>query len=486
MGQAEATILAPRVGSAEGKPLSRTFAGAICRLCDFATVVLAGIALYYIHVTGFPRPIQPIYIGALGIGGLLTVLVLSWADAYGDHALQGERLLPGRILAGWGVAFSLMLALAFGLKISSDYSRIWATGWLLAGGGGLLLTHGLARLRMRTLAARGRFAARTVIVGGGEHGQRLAEHLLRHGDANTRLIGFIDDRKDRTPSRIGELPVLGNSDLLLQLVRQEKVDQVFVALPWNAEARLGEIVRKLARTPVPIRLTPDMVGFQFMDREFEQIARLPVLKLYDRPISGWAQVAKAIEDRLLAGLGVLFLSPLLLLVALAIKLDSPGPVFFRQRRLGFNHNEILVWKFRTMYVDKTDADCDVQTSQNDPRVTRVGAFLRRSSLDELPQLFNVLFGDMSLVGPRPHALNTKAAGRLFEDVVDDYASRHRVKPGITGWAQVNGWRGETDTVEKIEKRVEYDLYYIENWSIGFDVEIMLRTLYIVVSDRNAY
>ena len=177
---------------------------------------------------------------------------------------------------------------------------------------------------------------------------------------------------------------------------------------------------------------------------------------------------------------------LLLLIALAIKLDSRGPVFFKQVRYGFNNTLIRVWKFRSMYSDMADVHCDVQTCKDDPRITRVGQFLRRSSLDELPQLFNVLFGSMSLVGPRPHALSTKAEGSLFTDIVDRYAARHRVKPGITGWAQVNGWRGETDTVEKIQKRVDFDLYYIDNWSIWFDIQILLKTIFVILKDDNAY
>ncbi len=176
----------------------------------------------------------------------------------------------------------------------------------------------------------------------------------------------------------------------------------------------------------------------------------------------------------------------MLLIALAIKLDSRGPVVFNQRRQGFNNEMFEVWKFRTMYEDMEDADCDVQTTKDDPRVTPVGWFLRKSSLDELPQLINVLRGDMSLVGPRPHAVATKAEGRLFNEVVDRYVSRHRVKPGITGWAQVNGWRGETDTIEKIQKRVEHDLYYIDNWSVWLDLTILFKTIAVLVKDENAY
>jgi len=197
-------------------------------------------------------------------------------------------------------------------------------------------------------------------------------------------------------------------------------------------------------------------------------------------------VFKLIEDQLIALTALAFLAPLMLLIATAIKLDSPGPVLFRQRRFGFNDRLIEVWKFRTMHSDCTDPNAVLQTRRNDPRVTRLGRFLRKSSLDELPQLFNILKGEMSIVGPRPHAVATKADGRLFQDVVDRYAARHRVKPGITGWAQVNGWRGETDTIDKIQKRVEYDLYYIDNWSVWFDLYIILRTFVAIFRATSAY
>jgi Undecaprenyl-phosphate glucose phosphotransferase len=243
---------------------------------------------------------------------------------------------------------------------------------------------------------------------------------------------------------------------------------------------------QLATTPVRICLAPDLIGFEFPKRSYTQVADVPTLLLFDRPISGWSYVFKAVEDYVLALLALIFFAPLLLLVALAIKLESPGPVFFKQQRMGFNNKLFEIWKFRTMCTDLADPDCEVQTTRNDSRVTRVGRFLRRSSLDEFAQLFNVLRGDMSLVGPRPHALETKAEGCLFAEVVDHYVARHKVKPGITGWAQVNGWRGETRTIEDIEKRVEYDLYYIENWSVWFDLVIILKTFVVVFSTKNAY
>ncbi len=195
---------------------------------------------------------------------------------------------------------------------------------------------------------------------------------------------------------------------------------------------------------------------------------------------------KIVEDKFLAALFILFTGPLMLLIALAIKLDSRGLVFSKQARYGFDNTLINVWKFRTMYPNMADANCEVQTNKDNHRITRVGRFLRRSSLDELPQVFNVLVGDMSVVGPRPHALATNVDGTQFAEIIDKYAARHRVKPGITGWAQVNGWRGETDTIEKIRNRVEHDLYYIDNWSVWLDMLIILKTIVVLIKDENAY
>jgi exopolysaccharide biosynthesis polyprenyl glycosylphosphotransferase len=213
---------------------------------------------------------------------------------------------------------------------------------------------------------------------------------------------------------------------------------------------------------------------------------ITALRVTQKPIEGWGYVLKWLEDKVIASIAILLLSPILLGVAIAIRLESKGPILFRQTRYGFNNKLIEVFKFRSMYHESRDAHAEVQTVKHDRRVTRVGRFIRRASLDELPQLFNVLRGEMSIVGPRPHAVRTKAAGRLFEDVVKEYAVRHKIKPGITGWAQVNGWRGETDTEEKIKKRVECDLYYIENWSIQLDLEIILRTAFAVFSSKGAY
>jgi exopolysaccharide biosynthesis polyprenyl glycosylphosphotransferase len=230
-----------------------------------------------------------------------------------------------------------------------------------------------------------------------------------------------------------------------------------------------------------------MAKLRLRPRAYSYIGSVPVLDLFDKPIADWDLVLKWIFDKVCGWLLLILLSPLMLLTALAIKLDSKGPVLFRQRRFGFNNELVEVLKFRSMYVDQSDQGAAKLVTQDDPRVTRVGRFIRKTSIDELPQLLNVvLLGNLSLVGPRPHALQAKAADRFYDQVVDGYFARHRVKPGITGWAQIHGWRGETDTQEKIQKRVEHDLHYIENWSLLLDFLILLRTPLSLLNAKNAY
>ena len=469
---------------ASAKPISLTLISGLFRLFDLSVVALVGYFAFLLYVLPDDDSVTPDYLGSLLIAVLVTAGIFEWSRVYASDNIFTKRLRLERLISAWTIAFSVFLALAFALKISSTYSRVWAVTWFVTVPAVLAVGRFLLSYWIHRLAEDGRFASRTVIVGAGEHGQRLAAHLMAYEDVRTRVIGFIDDRQKGRLAGDLDLEILGDIQHLVRLIQRGLVDQIFVALPWSAERRLMEVIEELATTPVPIRLAPDMVGFELTDRSFTKVARLPMLHVFDRPISGWSGVAKTVEDFVLGVLLFIVVAPLFFLIALAIKIDSPGPVFFRQRRYGFNNNLIEVWKFRTMYADQTDSECEHQTIRNDPRVTRIGEFLRRSSLDELPQLLNVLRGEMSLVGPRPHAVATKAAGRRFEEAVHRYAARHKVKPGITGWAQVNGWRGETDTLEKLQKRVEFDLYYIDNWSILFDLEILIRTLVVVIRDHN--
>jgi len=247
------------------------------------------------------------------------------------------------------------------------------------------------------------------------------------------------------------------------------------------------VTRSLAVLPAEVKLPARATELRFTPGTYSRIGNVAMIDLLEKPIADWGSVSKWVFDKIVGVLALILLAPLMLAVAAAIKFDSRGPALFRQKRYGFNNELIEVFKFRSMYTDRCDANATKLVTKDDPRVTRVGRFIRKTSLDELPQLFNVVFkGNLSLVGPRPHAVHAKAVDRLYDEAVDGYFARHRVKPGITGWAQINGWRGETDNDEKIQRRVEHDLYYIENWSVLFDLYILVMTPFSLLKTENAY
>ena len=274
----------------------------------------------------------------------------------------------------------------------------------------------------------------------------------------------------------------------MEFARRTRVDLVIFSMPISAENRILQMLKKLWVLPVDIRLSAHSNKLRFRPRSYSYIGNVPVLDVFDRPIADWDVVMKWLFDKIVGGAALILAAPLMALVAIAIKLDSRGPVIFKQRRHGFNNELVEVYKFRSLRADMTDHSAQKSVTRDDPRVTRVGRFIRKTSLDELPQLMNVVFkGNLSLVGPRPHAVHQKIENRQFDEAVDGYFARHRVKPGITGWAQINGWRGEVDTDEKIQKRVEFDLYYIENWSVLFDLYILFKTpLALMTKSENAY
>ncbi|MFO1114469.1 MAG: undecaprenyl-phosphate glucose phosphotransferase [Beijerinckiaceae bacterium] len=390
-------------------------------------------------------------------------------------------------------ALALFLALC-GLLVASvlleadaSAARGWAIEWFVLAWSAIAIARVAVAQILSAWTRRGRMARRTVIVGGGKPTFDLVERLDASGSKAIRILGIFDDRdKYRSPEQVGRYAKLGRFEDLEKFCREQKVDLLIIALPTAAEERILHILRMLWVLPIDVRIAALGSKLKLRSRAYNYIGDVPFLPVFDKPMNDWSVALKAIEDRTLAALGLVVLSPLLALTALAVKLDSRGPVFFRQQRYGFNNEAIGVYKFRSMYVDRCDADASKLVSKGDPRVTRVGAFLRRTSLDELPQLINVLKGELSLVGPRPHAMQAKADGRIYDQVVEGYFARHKVRPGMTGWAQVNGWRGETDTVEKIEQRVAHDLHYIENWSMWLDLKILAKTPLSLFTTTNAY
>lgn len=412
----------------------------------------------------------------VAVGTILAVNLLHLAGAYKFETLGQLHTTLGQIVVGWLLTIGTLFA---GLYVTESSTASTYTWLLLWSGGGLVLLS-VIRFGVYYVVAKwkraGRLCQIIAVVGAGTIGRRLLSHFDTMQDQRVRIIGVFDDRRNRLSGRCMGYPILGTVNDLVACIRQFRIDSVIIALPLSAERHLEEIMKKLSLVPVDVRLCPDHFGFRIGACQVTRAGDLSLLNVLDRPLHDWQWIAKEIEDRVLAAIIFLLIAPLLLVIAILIKLDSPGPVFFKQKRYGFNNQMIEVLKFRTMYHHVEDRNAEQLTCRNDPRVTKVGAYLRRSSLDELPQFINVIRGEMSIVGPRPHALAAKAGGLLYQEAVKYYDSRHRIKPGITGWAQVNGWRGETETVEQIQKRVEYDLYYIEHWSLLLDLKIILRTI----------
>jgi Undecaprenyl-phosphate glucose phosphotransferase len=335
----------------------------------------------------------------------------------------------------------------------------------------------------RRLRESGRLTRNIAVVGASEIGQQLAQKFTQDY-AGTRLVGLFDERRSRFVQGSGGTTV-NQLPVLYELLCKGHVDEVVIAIPPRASHRIVELSRRFHPFAVSLQvLAPEgYESFRVLDsRRYGDIGTFRVM---GKPLDDVTALVKRIEDVVIAGACLLFTVPLLLVIALSIKLDSRGPVLFKQKRLGANNLPFDLFKFRTMFVEQSDPFGQQLTRAGDPRITRIGRFLRMTSMDELPQMINVLRGEMSLVGPRPHPLAANAAGIAYARAISDYPIRHRVKPGITGWAQVNGWRGETTTIEQIRKRVEHDLYYVENWSLAFDLLILGRTVFAVLSRANA-
>jgi Undecaprenyl-phosphate glucose phosphotransferase len=423
----------------------------------------------------------------IGFGvGVLFLLVATGSydkSAIDNPIRQVTKLLLYSLVIGGteaGLLVAMHLDSAFEWPLNGPINIVSVSVMIMC------LTRIMMNSVLLTAARTGTISRNVAIVGAGDHGAMLLDSISQRKEPWTRIIGIFDDRLSRASDQIRSKDVLGTIDDLVHLSRLERIDEIVVALPWGAEKRLLQILDRLKVIPANVRLAPDAIGHRFLNQGFDKLDSVPVFNIFSRPISGWSALSKSIEDLVLGSLLLIAVSPIMLACAIAIRIDSPGPIFFKQKRYGYNNNLINVYKFRSMYVNQLDANAAKLATRDDPRITRVGRILRRTSLDEIPQLLNVVLGQMSLVGPRPHATQAKAAGKLYEEVVKEYAVRHKVKPGITGWAQVMGWRGETDTEDKIIRRVECDLYYMENWSILLDIEILFRTVLAVLGGSNAY
>ncbi|MFC3693505.1 undecaprenyl-phosphate glucose phosphotransferase [Chenggangzhangella methanolivorans] len=456
------------------------------RLLDAAIVIGAGLGAHEYAFPGSPAIAWP-YLAAMTASVVLLAIFAQAADAYHVVAFRSLGGQVGRLLGAWTLVFAGFAVIGAFFDFGGMVARNWLGFWFVFGAGGFIFSRACLVVMVQRWARDGRLGRKAVIVGGGEPAADLIRALESTPGNDVNICGVFDDRSnDRSPAIVAGYPKLGNIAELVEFGRLAKIDLLIVTIPVSAKGRVAEILKTLWVLPVDIRLSAHTDKLRFRPRAYSYLGAIPMVELAEKPIQNWDFVAKRAFDLIVGTLALIFLAPLMIGAAIAIKLDTKGPVFFRQKRYGFNNEVISIFKFRSMKHEMADPDAKVVVTKGDPRVTRVGRFIRKTSIDELPQLFNVLKGELSLVGPRPHAVNAHTSQRLWNDVVDGYFARHKVKPGVTGWAQINGWRGEIDDNEKLRKRVDHDLYYIENWSILFDAVILAKTPFALTKSENAY
>jgi Undecaprenyl-phosphate glucose phosphotransferase len=468
-------------------PAEPTYSGAVivgvAQAIEALLLATLGFAIYSAYVSADDALYIAIIMGAV----LAANVAFNAARTHRIPAYRTSLKQIGRVLAAWSAIFTLIAVGLFLFKASDQVSRVWLVSWYVTGAITLVIFRVSLRLLVQQWTREGKLKRRTVIVGGGRDAEELIRAIRRGAENDIRLFGLFDDRgDDRSPESVANVPKLGRVADLIEFARQTRVDLVIVSMPLSAENRVLEMLKQLWVLPVDIRLSAHMSKLRFTSKAYSYLGEVPVFDIADRPISDWNLVFKWLFDKIVALIAIIVFSPVMIATAIAIRLESKGPVIFKQKRHGFNNELIEVYKFRSMYTDRSDANASKLVTRNDPRVTRVGRIIRKTSIDELPQFFNVLKGELSVVGPRPHALEAKADSKLYYEAVDGYFARHKVKPGVTGWAQINGWRGETDTVDKIMQRVHHDLYYIENWSILLDLYILFMTPIRLLKSENAY
>ena len=436
--------------------------------------------------------------------GITKVLSIPWHDRYLVMGIIGSLLFVffahmlgiytswrGRplfssfklILSSWFITWATLIIIAFLYKDAENFSRLGITVWAITVPITLMFYRILIRRLLGNYRANGKNTKNIVIIGAGKVGQNVSQTINSNRWLGFNISAYIDDNPYLLDTKIDNIPIIGTTSQVAELVNLHKFDEVYICLPMSADPKIKAILNLLTDTTAIVKFVPDLFTFDLMHAQWTDLKGIPVVSVFDTPLNAsYARVVKRIEDVTLSLIILVLITPLLAGIAIAIKLTSPGPVIFKQKRYGLNGKEIKVYKFRSMST-MDNGQTVKQATKNDARITPVGAFLRKTSLDELPQFVNVIQGNMSIVGPRPHAC---AHNEEYRQLVPKYMQRHLVKPGITGWAQINGWRGETDTLEKMEKRIDYDLHYINNWSLWFDLKIIILTLFKGFTNFNAY
>ncbi len=446
-------------------------------------VILSMALVTYVSGVGGHVADPAYYVAAICFVWLVSIALMNLAGLYQLDPVMRPLAFADKFLIAFATTILFLLAAAFAVKISQSFSRMWIASFAIAACLGTVLVRCLTGRVLRYLADHGVFMRRVVVVGAGEQADRLLTYIDASRPRFISVLGAFSETPGNVPAT-GRHHRLGGIDRLADYVRANRVDDVIVALPWSKDEEILTTLETLRELPVNAYLASDLIGFRLPFKQSpDHFGDMPVVEVMGRPFVGWEGVKKRILDYILTIIALPILLPVMAIIAIAIKLESPGPVFFRQERYGFANEAFLIWKFRTMRHEEHPPLRTRQATPDDPRVTRVGRFLRRTSLDELPQFFNVLSGTMSLVGPRPHAVDHN---KEYSRMIRGYFARHRVRPGITGWAQVNGLRGATRSVEQMEARVKRDIYYTEHWSLLFDLRILAMTFAVWVTGRNAY
>ena len=455
-------------------------------LVDLVAVILAAICSHLL-VVGFVG-IDTASRTAILVAVLLTWIVFNTGGLYVSWRGRGyiDHIRTASIC--WLAVVALLILSANLVGVSALFDRTWVILWAALGLAAILSIRVSVMAILRALRKRGLNHKRIVVIGGGSWGNQVIKRVNNAEWTGMDVVCVLDHNSDLHGSRIDGVPVRGGYDLLLDVISEDSVDEVWICLPLGSHRSegadyIGNVMERLGNSTVTQRLLPEIEEMRLLNRPVTEILGLPVVNLNTSPMYGLNRFVKGLEDRLLALLILILVSPVLVVIALAIKLDSKGPVFFCQMRHGWDGKPFTVLKFRTMIGHKEQRGTVTQATRRDPRVTKVGRFLRKHSLDELPQLLNVLQGKMSIVGPRPHAIEHN---EYYKKQIKSYMQRHRVKPGITGWAQVNGFRGEAADIEKMRMRVSLDFFYIDNWSLWFDLKIIVLTLLRGFRDANAY
>jgi putative colanic acid biosynthesis UDP-glucose lipid carrier transferase len=460
---------------------SFAFAVTAVRAAQLVAPAMTVVGCLYALLTAYDVPVTPHFHALAIVAASLTLLLMPPRAATLAYPATDSLPLSMALLLRWAMVLAVLLALAYVSKLSAYYPRRIILSWATLTPAPLVIASLALQHFLQQLMRNPANARKAIIAGYTDGSIALATRLSERNDSCLRLAGFFDDRGGVRLNVQGEASLLGRLSELPEYVKKQEVDVVFVALPIRHLSRVTSLVDALRDTTASIYYVPDICVFDLIQSQSTSMAGIPVISMCETPFHGNRAVAKRIMDVALASLMLLTLAPVMLLIGVAVRLTSPGPVIFKQRRYGLNGEQMLIHKFRTMSVAEESASI-MQASKNDARLTVIGGFLRKYSLDELPQLINVLQGTMSLVGPRPHAV---AHNELYRQLIKGYMVRHKVLPGITGWAQVNGMRGETRTLEQMEARVRYDLEYLRRWSLKFDLQILLKTITRVFNDSNA-